>query len=124
MRQPERDRRTYPIVLKDGVKGCKQFLKRCRTTFVKRTQGTIWAVGDAAIPEAIQPRKLKKPDGEDFLRVRTQHKGLITGERSEDRAGSKRVARMERNVRELGRPHVRLRKYRAGATGPTKGGRL
>ena len=124
MRQPESDRKIDPIVQKDGVKGCKQFLKRCRTTFVKRTQGTIWAVGDAAIPEAIQPRKLEKPDGEDFLRFRTQHKGLTNGERPEDRAGSKRVARMERNVRELGRPHVCLRYQESRDTGTTKGGQL
>ncbi len=51
-RQLESRKGTYGTGRNAGSDPCQQTERRCRTTLAKRIQGTIWAVGETALPEA------------------------------------------------------------------------
>lgn len=51
-RQLEGRKRKHGTGKESRIDPCQQIARRCRTTLAKRTQGTIWAVGETALPEA------------------------------------------------------------------------
>ncbi len=67
-RQLESRKRKHGTGKTAGSDPCQQIARRCRTTHAKRTQGTIWAVGETALPEAENsPVMIKKVGGDGVL---------------------------------------------------------
>ena len=102
---------------------CQQSERRCRTTLAKRAQGISRAVGETALPETESvPILIKMAVARAFSGLKPIRRARIMVRARKAAPGSLGVARMERNVGELGRPQHLLQIPTAGSLHQRKKG--